>query len=255
MKHKLAIGLPVLNKHDLAEQAIQSFTRHAEKYVPFFVFDNGSDTIFNSGDYNLRSETNQGLPKAMNAILDLNEQEKIAEYIVFTHTDVIMYEENWDELVERHLSEDVGVLGFFGALGIGTADIYRTPYVMQQLARQAPIAGNKCKLSPNIHGHRQFYEDARQVAVLDGFCLIVKHDMRFWNDSIHHMYDNDICLQSWQMNRKVLCLNCNVDHLGGQTDVSQDWTKGTGKTKQEIHAESHVPFYEKYRNMLPFWVQ
>jgi len=58
------------------------------------------------------------------------------EYVFCTHTDVNMFEQDWDEKTLKAISDagNVGVAGYFGALGIGTGDIYKTPYIMQQLA-------------------------------------------------------------------------------------------------------------------------
>jgi hypothetical protein len=39
----------------------------------------------------------------------------------------------------------------------------------------------------------------------------------------------------------------DAQHLGGRTDVGEDWTKGTGKSKADIHQEAHPIMYNKWR--------
>jgi hypothetical protein len=89
---------------------------------------------------------------------------------------------------------------------------------------------------------------------LDGFSLIVKKDLRFWDESVHHNYDHAICLDSIKKGYQNIVINIDVDHLGGRTDVGEDWASTFNKTKQQIHEESHRPLYEKYRDMLPYRV-
>jgi hypothetical protein len=43
--------------------------------------------------------------------------------------------------------------------------------------------------------------------------------------------------------------------LGGRSDVGEDWTKGWGKSKQDIHTESHPLFYEYGKGVLPIFVE
>jgi hypothetical protein len=39
----------------------------------------------------------------------------------------------------------------------------------------------------------------------------------------------------------------DVDHIGGQTDVGEDWATPMGTTKQQVHTDAHPVFYEKWR--------
>jgi GT2 family glycosyltransferase len=99
------------------------------------------------------------------------------------------------------------------------------------------------------------------VAVLDGFCLICNIKMLekvggFDERSypLHHMYDNDICLESIRAGYKNIVIDMDVDHHGGMTDVGEDWAAPFGKTKDQVHKEAHPPFYQKWRGVLPYRV-
>jgi glycosyltransferase involved in cell wall biosynthesis len=249
----LDICFPVLNQEEMTQKAVDSFKRtQTTDNVNYIVVDNGSKRFvrdwllgLTEGDQVIRNSENVGLPKAMNQARALSK----ADYILFTHTDVEMFEVGWDEKIKNLLNGlgSVGVAGFFGAKGLGAQGIYHLPYQMQQLIRWGTMAGNRCRLDPNVHGHRQFDGEFERCAVLDGFALIVHNGLRFWDKSPHHNYDNDICLESIDQGLQNIVINMDCIHHGGRTDVNEDWAFPFGKSKAEIHAESHVPLYEKWR--------
>lgn len=255
----LAVCIPVLNQPEVTQQTLDHLKRFQHNQnTRYIIVDNGCKTFvrewlngLTGDDIVIRNENNVGLPKALNQALKVN----TADYLFCTHTDVLMYEQDWDLKILKCLeeAENVGVAGFFGALGIGTEDIYRTPYFMGQLVRVGTLSGNRCRLNPGIHGQFMFGEEWRQCAVLDGFALIVEKSLRFETGfGPHHMYDNDICLEAIKRGFKNYVINMDVDHLGGRTDVGEDWASAFGKSKAEVHAEAHPPFYEKWRGMLPY---
>jgi len=273
---KLAIGIPILNQFEVAQETINNLKRLQKFDNKYVFYDNGSHQNMAQvmklgfGDIVIRSEENVGVPKALNYILEnfraINYKfpEDVVDYIFLTHSDIEMFEQDWDKKLLNSISNyenknnrKVGVAGFFGAMGIGTSDIYQTPYQMQQLVRTNTIAGNRCKLDPAIHGHLQFNDESCKVAVLDGFGLVVRNveEIKFEEGfGPHHMYDNDICLTSYSNDYDVICVNMDINHLGGRTDVNESWNKVFNKEKHEIHRDAHLPFYEKWRGKLPFRV-
>lgn len=250
-------SIPVLNQPESTQETLNTLKSLQSKEIRYIIVDNGSTPpvrdwlIGLSGDdIVIRNDKNVGLPKALNQAMAVSR----ADYVFHTHSDISMFEQAWDIRIEEALEDankkqTVGVAGFYGAYGIGTTDIYRTPYVMQQLVRVSCTAGHKCRQNPAVHGHSQFHEVWKKVAVLDGFSLIVKNDgkLRFWDKSVHHIYDSQICLEAYDAGMQVICINCDVQHHGGRTDVGEDWATPFGKTKAEIHSEAHLPFYEMWR--------
>jgi glycosyltransferase involved in cell wall biosynthesis len=249
----LAVCIPVLNQPEVTQATLDSLkARQKDKNIKYIIVDNGStppvrDWLIGltGEDVVIRNQKNVGLPKALNQALRVND----ADYLFCTHTDVVMYEQDWDEIVLKAIEEagNVGVAGFFGAKGIGTPDIYHTPYMMQQLVRTNPISGNRCKLNLATHGQMTFDHLWEKCAVLDGFSLIVHKDLKFWTNSVHHCYDNQVCLEAINSGKQNIVINMDVDHLGGRTDVGEDWASAFGKTKQQVHAEAHIPFYEYWK--------
>lgn len=246
------ICLPTLNQAKSTQATLESFKNTQAIEHRYIIVDNGStppvrDWLLGltGDDIVIRNSENVGLPKAMNQARKVSD----ADFILYTHTDVLMYEQDWDTKITKILEGlgSVGVAGAFGALGLGTGDLYQSPYRMQQLVRTRTLAGNKCRLNPLVHGQMQFHEEFQRCAVLDGFLLIVRNGLTFWDQSVHHMYDNDICFESMDKGWQNIVINLDIDHLGGKTDVNEDWASPFGKSKAEIHAESHLPFYEKWR--------
>jgi GT2 family glycosyltransferase len=249
----LDICFPVLNQQESTQRALESFKQNQDDQANrYIIVDNGSKQFvrdwligLTGSDAVIRNDYNAGLPKAMNQARSIS----TADYILFTHTDVEMFEKGWDTKIKKILEGlgSVGVAGFFGARGLGAQEIYHVPYQMNQLARWGTMAGNRCRLDPSIHRHRQFSEEFERCAVLDGFGLIVRKGLKFWNKSVHHNYDNDICLESLDAGWQNIVINMDIMHHGGRTDVNEDWATPFGKSKAEIHAESHIPLYEKWK--------
>jgi len=247
----LAVAIPVLNQEQSTQETLDSLKQNqSEKDVRYIIIDNGCKRNVRSwlkglsgDDIVIHNDKNVGLPKALNQALKINYH----DYLFATHTDITMFESGWDSKVKRILTEfdgNVGVAGFYGAKGIGTDNIYKVPYQMEQLIRIATIAGDRCRQDPLVHHHRQFKGEWEECAVLDGFSLIVRKDLKFWDKSVHHGYDNFLCLEAINMGLKNIVINMDIQHHGGRTDVGEDWATPFGKTKQQIHAESHIPLYE-----------
>lgn len=254
----LAVGVPILNQQVITQQFVEQLRSTQEGSVPLVIVDNGSDIFvrewlvgLEEGDMVIRNDENAGVVKALNQIYQYCKN--WADYIFYTHNDVMVYEQGWNKKIERILSEvpNVGVAGFYGAKGIGVPGIYRSPYVMQQLIRIENVSN--CHRMDAVHGYRPIrageWED---VAVQDGFSLIVSVELLNKTNGFdrayppHHMYDNDICMESLDKGYRNIVISMDAQHLGGRTDVGEDWTKPFGKSKADIHRDAHPVFYEKW---------
>lgn len=257
---KLAIIIPVLNQKGCTQSTLSSLKSREKNKNTYIIVDNGSNPPvrdwldgLSGDDVVIRNSSNVGVPKALNQALSISE----ADYNFCTHSDIYMFEQDWDQKIIDSIEEhnNVGVAGFFGAMGIGTQEIYKTPYNMGQLVRISTYSGNRCKLKQSMHRQQHFSGLWMKCAVLDGFALIVKKGLKFETKlGAHHMYDNDICLQSIISGFENIIINMDIDHFGGRTDVGEDWSSVFGKTKQQVHQEAHPPFYEKWRSLLPLMV-
>lgn len=268
------VGIPVHNQFNVLLECLYNITENASspENLKIMLFDNGSgrklaDFIekywshVNNVDVVMRSEENLGVPSANNAFLSWAVKTGNADYVSIMHSDTRIYEKSWDVKLDEIFRElNPGVVGFFGAHGIGRHDLYRAPYELHQLVRVGTVAGNRCRLDPMVHGHRQISENYTKCTVLDGYFLATSTKLHYDEAVPHHMYDNDICLQSIDKGMSNYVVNFDNVHLGGQTDVNTEWNTVFGKSKDEIHKQAHVHFYQKWapgkNNIdLPYFVE
>ncbi|MGH8866161.1 MAG: hypothetical protein ACREVZ_16210, partial [Burkholderiales bacterium] len=102
-----------------------------------------------------------------------------AEIIACFHDDLEMLDPHWAPKVLTHFRRhpECGLAGFGGAIGLGAADIYQTPYDPMQLAR---IGFRSNMKDAEAHGIRSLLPE--RVACLDGFSQIGRAE--FWTAKI-----------------------------------------------------------------------
>ena len=92
------------------------------------------------------------------------------EVLVFAHDDVTMRERGWNERVLKEFEDErVAVAGFGGATWHGTDDLYKRPYQLSNLRR-----GGYGSNVDDAEQHGERFTGAKDVAVLDGFALVVR---------------------------------------------------------------------------------
>lgn len=183
-----------------------------------------------------------------------------APVIAFLHSDCEIFEPGWDERVLAEFDDPkVGVVGFGGGRQHGHEDIYKTPYRLQQLARFDYLSNTR---DAEIHGAR--FDGSCEVAVLDGFALVIRRDLLVrtggWPVSQipFHCYDYWACIAAHKLGYTVRLVGVRCHHHGGATATTpayQDWSrKVLGKSDVEVHEESHRVIYEMGRGVLPWRV-
>lgn len=252
---KIVVGIPALGQNETLQKNIDLLIKNATKKPTILVWDNGSDTPIpeQPKKYRLiRSDKNLGVPKAMNNIMD----EIYADYYMMIHSDVEIYEEDWDEKLEEAIDQinstvdPVGVIGGFGSLQLGAWDINKTPYNKNQLGRAYNLAGEKIRL-PKEHGYNRFASLYYPCITLDGYWLTVKRGLRFWDNAPHHFYDHDICMESLDKGYSNWIINVDHDHEGGVSVCREDWTRDLNNTVDGIHDLASEEFYKKWKHQLP----
>lgn len=265
---KLTIGIPVLNQHELTVNFLKLLQENTNIIDEIIIVDNGSTPEIATAFLNLdsriinnlkiiRHQENIGVRPALNEIW----KEASGDIIVYTHNDVEFLESGWDDKIRKAFEthKEAGIVGVYGAKGLGTSDIYQTFYQMVQLARFGNVSN--ALMDQQMHGFRNLRNEFENVSVFDGFFMAIKKELldktQGFSDILpsHHNYDNLISIQSIQNGYENIVIPLGVNHLGGRTDVGEDWTKGTGKTKQEVHADAHPPLYEYGRGFLPVMIE
>jgi GT2 family glycosyltransferase len=187
--------------------------------------------------------------------------------LAFLHDDVEVYSDySWtNEMLDKWFVDNprCGMAGFGGALGLGTDDIYKRPYQLQQLARIDFISNMD---DAEAHGRRVTVPT--QVAVLDGFCQIIRReayeDVGGWDAVLDmgitfHMYDAAMACLLAEKGWEVWMLPIPCKHYGGRTSTSAEydqWLRSLGINGDlQIHQEAHKAVYDRFHNILPLRVR
>lgn len=257
---RIGVAVLVLNQKDLTQNFLDKLREtEGEAKLPLLIVDNGSNPPvrdwligLRDGDLVVRNSENVGVMPGLNQAWHILKD--ITDYIFFPHNDLLIHEKGWDDKLVKILSglADCGVAGFYGAKAIGAPNIYKVPYEMAQLARFENVSG--CwRMNPAIHGFRPPRGETEEVAVMDGFSIIVRTELLNKLGGFdrsyppHHNYDNDICLESLDKGYKNYVISMDAEHLGGRTDVGEAWNEPFGKSKAEIHRDAHPIMYEKWK--------
>ena len=208
---------------------------------------------------------NPSEPRSAIENMKLLADDSTADILAFIHDDVTMIDPDWQETVLDFMEHrpECGLLGFGGALGLGTDDIYKTPYRLQQLARISYWSGVR---DAEVHGNRA--TDNMRVTMLDGFALIFRREayeaMGGWQTMLDmgltfHMYDFAACCMMERLEWEVWMLPLDCQHHGGGTSVSPEydsWLRGKGiNGDSEIHTLAHEICYREFKDVLPWRVR
>ncbi len=177
------------------------------------------------------------------------------DIIAFLHDDTIINDPKWvDRVLKEFEDPTVGLVGFGGALGHGTAGIYKIPYQYQQLARTCFMSNMK-----DAENHGKRFIESCDVAVLDGFAMIVRREVLEkaggWplNTPIGYVcYDYWLSCMTRRLGYRIRLVGVPCEHLGGQTFVKL----GIGKDPKhwQQYLDSHQYIYDEFKDVLPFQV-
>ena len=263
---KFTIAIPIHNQFEEAFGWLDSWFSLAKGKLNVLFIDNGSHQKWSAHPgvkawrkdghviSIVRNKANIGVYPTFQQAYNLIS----TQWIFYSHSDVEMRVAGWDErlryLLEGAHSRHGGVCGMFGAKGIGTPEIYKSPYDFRQMMRW----GCHTVESMAGAGGDPVTGDLTRCMVLDGFSLIVNRAMIEKTGGfdhkrypVHHMYDNDICLQSHFAGFWNFVLDLDCVHHGGMTSTREKWAQEMGTTDLKIHRAAHEVFYEKWRGKLP----
>ena len=197
-----------------------------------------------------------------------------AEIIACFHDDVEILDPEWQQkvtrLFERHPA--CGLAGFSGAIGLGDADLYTTPYNPMHLAR---IGFRSNLVDAEVHGIRSLLSE--QVAVADGFSQIGRREFfeglrrdsgregdKPWTlmedlGVRHHCYDAMLGCCAKRLGWETWYLPISCRHYGGQTAVGdreyQAWAKKqVPGGDQGFWQAAHKICYDTFNDVLPLRV-
>ncbi len=217
----------------------------------------------------------------VNAALDAGFQ-----LIACFHDDLELRDPEWVEKVRKAFARmpRCGLLGFGGAIGLGSDDIYQVPYEPMQLAR---VGFRSNLVDAEAHGLRSLLPE--RVACLDGFSQIGRAE--FWkgqtggapvlselinmdrlldgtlaNNALqhlhnlgmrHHAYDSALGLLAARWNWEVWYLPIRCLHYGGRTAVGdagyQQWAQAQngGRGDGGFWEDAHQALWTLGKGTLP----
>src|SRR5882724_8280330 len=185
--------------------------------------------------------------------------ESTEDILAYFHTDVRCGEEGWDERVLAEFEdESVGIVGFGGGKRLGSPDIFKLPYKLQQLARFDFVSNLK---DAEVHDRRNRIEE--DIAVVDSFALIIRCSLLAkvggWPVATYppmHMSDAWACLMARRHGMRVRMVGISCTHKSGGVkgdgafDYSK-WQQEMGMTDQEQHVRAHRLIANDFRDVLP----
>jgi GT2 family glycosyltransferase len=177
------------------------------------------------------------------------------DILAYLHDDTIINDPGWVAKVMREFEDPkVGLVGFGGATRHGDPFMYNKPYEYQQLAR-AGFASNM----RDAENHGERFTGSRDVAVLDGFALIVRRAVLEaaggWplNTPIGYVcYDYWLSCMARRLGYRIRRVGVACDHLGGQTFVKLGIGQDPKHWKQYL--DSHRYIYDEFKDVLPYEV-
>jgi hypothetical protein len=191
------------------------------------------------------------IPYKMGAVeaMTLGAEMCVGDYIAFLHDDIEIHDQDWVSKVENFFAGNprIGMIGFGGAIGLGTDDIYKRPYDLHQLARIDFVSN---MVDAEAHGRRS--TEPVQVAVLDGFIQIIRtkayEEVGGWKrvkdlGVTFHCYDTAMAclLHAAEWETWMLPISCT--HLGGRTSTTpeyDEWLRKQGINGDlEVHQAAH----------------
>lgn len=174
-------------------------------------------------------------------------EESPADVLGYIHDDLVMHDPLWYQRVMREFQDDeVGLVGFAGALGHGSIDLYTSPYKLSNLGRVGFVSNMR---DAETHGVR--FGGSCDVSVLDGMALFVRRELLAecggWplGGPVGYIgYDYWMSCMARRHGYHVRVVGCACDHLGGKST-------GLNKDLDPQFEEAHLKIWEEFRDVLP----
>jgi len=177
--------------------------------------------------------------------------EKTTEPIIgHIHDDVNIFERGWDERVLREFVDDsIGMVCFGGGRAFGSPDLYRVPYVLQNLGRSQFMSNLR-----NAEAHGTRFTGECDIACADGFAIFVRRKiLDKWGGwpigtpVSYFCYDMVLSAEVRRQGYRSRLVGVDCEHLSGKT--------ASMLQLKDDHAAAHLWLYENYRDVLPFAVE
>ncbi len=183
------------------------------------------------------------------------EAAKEYDILAFIHDDCLIHSPNWLARVLLEFEDpQVGLLGFGGALGHGSPELYKTPFDYHQLGRSDFLSNMR---DAEVHGKR--FTGSCSVAVLDGFAMIFRRsvlkEIGGWHPDSpaqYIAYDYAACCRVRRAGYTIRLVGLDCEHLGGRTYVKLGIGDKPDHWQKFLDAHEYVA--KEFKDVLPFRV-
>jgi hypothetical protein len=172
------------------------------------------------------------------------------EVLGYCHDDLVIYESGWNTRILKEFEDPtVGMVGFTGALGHGTTDLYSPAgYHLPNLARQTFMSNMR---DAEKHGVR--FAGERDVAVCDGLGIFVYREILErvggWKAAAPYgywLYSEFLSCETRRQGYRIRMVGIDCLHLGGKSSQFI--------AKSPTYEEAHYYLWEHNRDVLPYRV-
>ncbi len=165
------------------------------------------------------------------------------------HDDLVIYEQGWDTRILKEFEDaTVGMVGFTGALGHGTPNLYTNGYYLPNLARQNFMSNLR-----DAEKHGQRFSGERDVAVCDGLGIFVRRiildQVGGWKKAYPYaywLYAEFLACEVRRQGYRIRMVGIECEHLGGK---SSEFIAAS-----PTYDEAHLFLFENNKDVLPFRV-
>lgn len=205
------------------------------------------------------THTNPGNTESPAQIYNDYAQSSRLDILVLAHSDLTILEENWKERVLQEFQDpQVVLVGLGGALGLGSPDLYKVPYKIQDLARRGYVSNQT-----DWQTHGGLETQARDVAVVEAFFMGLRRE---WFQAqggfplehlTHHCLDLYLACLAKRDGKKVRMVGVECTHWGGGMSVTPAYKNARwllGGSRESDHQIPHRWLYDEFADCLPLWV-
>lgn len=232
----ITVAIPCIDRVKVVQHCLSLLKENSISDIDILIIDNGSSQDLGLDKFNIRivrNAENIGMIRSLEQARD----ESDSDILVYMHNDVYIQEYGWDQRVEQAFSEipDLGLLGFFGSLGVHP-DGGRDQCYSNMIGKDG---------GSNWAAHGDHTTELLPASMLDGLCMIFRREALL-NVGIplhyppHHWYDRIIPIAFIGNGWKVGILGIAFDH---------DHIDNTVGTKQ--YQESSIRWLEEHNAFIP----
>lgn len=183
-----------------------------------------------------------------------------SEVICYIHDDVTIHDPDWLSQVMRPFDDpSVAVVGLGGATALGSKDLYKRPYRLQDMARRGYTSNQT-----DWQTHGECLLSMRAVSVVDAFFMAIRTDFLRrcggWpvDRLSHHCLDLWLACECARRGQRTVIVPVSVTHHGGGSSTKPAYANAAwlqGNSLESDHQLPHVWLYENYRDVLPICVK